>query len=107
TERPKRLAPHHPSIVSVSMLNQRIVLTAVALAVCRLAYGDTTLPSDPAVPPGWAPATEVTTPQDAGQGPGSLMDGKPHIIRGDDAVIAPPKGAGAGVAAGSANAFRF
>ena len=87
------------------MLNQRIVLTAVALAACRLAYGDTTLPSDPAVPPGWRPAPEIRTPQDAGPGPGSLMDGKSHIIRGNDTFINPPKGGGA--VAGSANAFRF
>lgn len=87
------------------MLNQRIVFTAVALAVCRLAYGDSALPSDAAVPPGWAPAPEIRAPQDAGQGPSSLLDGKPHIIRGTDSVIAPPKGAG--VVTGSANAFRF
>jgi general secretion pathway protein D len=76
----------------------RIVLTAVALAACRFAHGDVTLPSDPAVPAGWAPAS-------VGQGSGSLMDSGAHIIRGNDTVIAPPK-SGA-VVAGSANAFRF
>ncbi|HMA07209.1 MAG TPA: secretin N-terminal domain-containing protein, partial [Ramlibacter sp.] len=83
------------------MLNQRFVLAAIALAVCRLAYGDSTLPSDPVVPPGWAPAPEVKATQD----PASLSDGKPHIMRGTDVIIAPPKSGGAVV--GSANAFRF
>ena len=35
-----------------------------------------------------------------GPGPGSLMDGKSHIIRGNDTFINPPKGGGA--VAGSA-----
>jgi general secretion pathway protein D len=83
------------------MLNQRFVLAAIALAVCRLAYGDSTLPSDPVVPPGWAPAPEIKAPQE----PASLTDGKPHIMRGTDLMINPPKGGG--VVVGSANAFRF
>jgi general secretion pathway protein D len=87
------------------MLNQRFVLAAVALAVCRLAYGDSVLPSDPAVPPGWAPAPEIKASQDAGQSPASLIDGKAHIMRGTDLIIAPPKRSGA--VTGSANAFRF
>lgn len=87
------------------MPNQRFVLAAIALAVCRLAYGDSALPSDPAVPPGWAPAPEIKASRDAGQSPASLIDGKAHIMRGTDLIIAPPKSGGA--VTGSANAFRF
>jgi general secretion pathway protein D len=102
------------------MPNQCIVLTAVALAFCGLAYGETALPSDPAVPPGWTPAPEITTPafkvnapapettaplEDAGERQAPAADTRPRIIRGNDRVIGTPKGGGA--LAGAANAFRF
>lgn len=88
------------------MPNQRIVLTAVALAACRLAYGQSALPTGGAVPPGWMPATELRVPLSQTANP---LDGgdlsKPQIIRGNDRVVGTPKPAA--VAQGAANAFRF
>lgn len=88
------------------MSNQRILLTAVALAVCQLAYGQSNVSSGGAVPPGWMPAAELRVPLSQTITPSSVLEAsKPQIIRGNDRVVALPKPAP--VAEGAANAFRF
>jgi general secretion pathway protein D len=87
------------------MPNQRIVLTAIAMAVCRIAFGEAALPGDPAVPPGQTAAPEINATQDVQQEPAAPAADRPRIIRGNDRVIGTPKNAA--VVQGSANAFRF
>lgn len=71
------------------MSNYRIILTAVALAVCRLAYGDALLSTGSGpVAPGWAPQVGVPFVKDAPTMPAAP---KVQIIRGNDRVFAPPR----------------
>lgn len=89
------------------MPNQRIVLTAIALAACQVAYGDAAPAGDPAAPPpGWMAAPEIKAPQDTQPAPAATPADRPQIIRGNDRVIGTPKSTAAPVQ-GSANAFRF
>lgn len=85
------------------MPNQRIVITAVALAVCRLAYGQA--PAAGGGDASRAPQEIKAVVQDAGQTPASSAAPKPQVIRGNDQVIAKPKSAA--VIDGPPNSFKF
>ena len=69
-----------------SMSKHRIVLTAVALAACRLAYGDAAIVSGAAAPPGWAPAPEILAPF-AGDARATPLVPRTQVIRGNDRVF--------------------
>ena len=88
------------------MSYQRIVLTAVALAVCRLAHAESNLVTGTSAPAGWMPAAELRVPlSQTSVPPAGANASAPQIYRGTDRVVAPARPAPA--VGGAANAFRF
>ena len=87
------------------MSNKRVLLTAVALAVCHLAYGDSPISSGQPVPPGWMPAPDLRTLYSSDVKPAANVEAMPRMLRGSDRVISPPKTAP--IQQGPANTLRF